>query len=111
VCDNDKEMETAKEWVETQNEAGLKFNVLTPEDIRKESPYFADDIPGGLECETDSLINPYLFCYSMVDKAREFVLDVKTQSEVTNITKRSEEHTSELQSRFDLVCRLLFEKK
>lgn len=87
VCDNDKEMETAKEWVETQNEAGLKFNVLTPEDIRKESPYFADDIPGGLECETDSLINPYLFCYSMVDKAREFGLDVKTQSEVTNITK------------------------
>src|SRR5207249_10270470 len=31
------------------------------------------------------------------------------RSEVT--TKRSEEHTSELQSRFDLVCRLLLEKK
>src|SRR5207249_7414335 len=27
------------------------------------------------------------------------------------IEKRSEEHTSELQSRFDLVCRLLLEKK
>src|SRR5207249_7907040 len=27
------------------------------------------------------------------------------------ITYRSEEHTSELQSRFDLVCRLLLEKK
>src|SRR5207249_10530345 len=26
-------------------------------------------------------------------------------------TKRSEEHTPELQSRFDLVCRLLLEKK
>src|SRR5207249_7207486 len=26
-------------------------------------------------------------------------------------TDRSEEHTSELQSRFDLVCRLLLEKK
>src|SRR5207249_9691060 len=26
-------------------------------------------------------------------------------------TMRSEEHTSELQSRFDLVCRLLLEKK
>src|SRR5438067_5113109 len=26
-------------------------------------------------------------------------------------THRSEEHTSELQSRFDLVCRLLLEKK
>src|SRR5437868_12514690 len=28
-----------------------------------------------------------------------------------NINQRSEEHTSELQSRFDLVCRLLLEKK
>src|SRR5699024_11684150 len=27
------------------------------------------------------------------------------------LCKRSEEHTSELQSRFDLVCRLLLEKK
>src|SRR5438067_2609630 len=27
------------------------------------------------------------------------------------VTMRSEEHTSELQSRFDLVCRLLLEKK
>src|SRR5699024_11939517 len=27
------------------------------------------------------------------------------------LTARSEEHTSELQSRFDLVCRLLLEKK
>src|SRR5207249_7158489 len=29
----------------------------------------------------------------------------------SSITTRSEEHTSELQSRFDLVCRLLLEKK
>src|SRR5699024_12152137 len=28
-----------------------------------------------------------------------------------NLLGRSEEHTSELQSRFDLVCRLLLEKK
>src|SRR5699024_11857354 len=31
--------------------------------------------------------------------------------EVFSATVRSEEHTSELQSRFDLVCRLLLEKK
>src|SRR5437868_15541781 len=29
----------------------------------------------------------------------------------TMLIERSEEHTSELQSRFDLVCRLLLEKK
>src|SRR5689334_24467090 len=31
--------------------------------------------------------------------------------ESTNATGRSEEHTSELQSQFHLVCRLLLEKK
>src|SRR5699024_11585372 len=31
--------------------------------------------------------------------------------DVSYIAVRSEEHTSELQSRFDLVCRLLLEKK
>src|SRR5699024_11490215 len=32
-------------------------------------------------------------------------------SRILNLNIRSEEHTSELQSRFDLVCRLLLEKK
>src|SRR5699024_12020347 len=32
-------------------------------------------------------------------------------AQVEGIPNRSEEHTSELQSRFDLVCRLLLEKK
>src|SRR5699024_12154179 len=31
--------------------------------------------------------------------------------EINALQSRSEEHTSELQSRFDLVCRLLLEKK
>src|SRR5207249_6418890 len=33
------------------------------------------------------------------------------ESHVVIVSDRSEEHTSELQSRFDLVCRLLLEKK
>src|SRR5438067_6511729 len=32
-------------------------------------------------------------------------------NDTNNFAGRSEEHTSELQSRFDLVCRLLLEKK
>src|SRR5699024_11694882 len=36
--------------------------------------------------------------------------DEKSEQEATE-KERSEEHTSELQSRFDLVCRLLLEKK
>ncbi|NEU31988.1 FAD-binding oxidoreductase [bacterium LRH843] len=87
VCDNDVEMEAAKKWVEIQNQSGLKFKLLDRFDIRQESPYFADDIPGGLECETDSLINPYLFCYSLIDKAKEYGLKLHTRTEVKRISK------------------------
>lgn len=87
VCDNEEEMAAAVDWVNTQNEAGLKFSVLDKTDIRNESPFFADDIPGGLVCETDSLINPYLFCYSLIHKAKQFGLTVQTNAEVINITK------------------------
>src|SRR5699024_11356334 len=45
----------------------------------------------------------------------EFIVQVGNVDDYKNdknrITSRSEEHTSELQSRFDLVCRLLLEKK
>src|SRR5699024_12320091 len=36
---------------------------------------------------------------------------VESGSSDSSVAVRSEEHTSELQSRFDLVCRLLLEKK
>src|SRR6266403_2787635 len=42
-------------------------------------------------------------------QTRAFLLDV--MREVVAVGNRSEEHTSELQSRRDLVCRLLLEKK
>src|SRR5699024_12162437 len=38
-------------------------------------------------------------------------IDSKTTLSNLGNPSRSEEHTSELQSRFDLVCRLLLEKK
>src|SRR5699024_2974509 len=41
------------------------------------------------------------------DRTKEFDFSMY----VRFLTMRSEEHTSELQSRFDLVCRLLLEKK
>src|SRR2546421_13047061 len=42
---------------------------------------------------------------------RDAPLDAKRPCDVHRFGRRSEEHTSELQSRSDLVCRLLLEKK
>src|SRR5207247_4670832 len=38
-------------------------------------------------------------------------ITTSTYVHIPDIVRRSEEHTSELQSRVDLVCRLLLEKK
>src|SRR5699024_12290351 len=43
-----------------------------------------------------------------LDNGAEILVEDKT---ISGLNSRSEEHTSELQSRFDLVCRLLLEKK
>src|SRR5699024_12215645 len=41
----------------------------------------------------------------------EFTASENGKTKYVGVDIRSEEHTSELQSRFDLVCRLLLEKK
>src|SRR5699024_11885386 len=48
---------------------------------------------------------------SVSDDADNLVVEVLLGDLRRDELKRSEEHTSELQSRFDLVCRLLLEKK
>src|SRR5438067_10575656 len=59
-----------------------------------------------------STLFPYttLFRSRRVDPAGVIVDPINFSSR-RSPSRRSEEHTSELQSRFDLVCRLLLEKK
>src|SRR5438094_6147160 len=47
-----------------------------------------------------------VYADSADDKGIQFVKELKSKLQI-----RSEEHTSELQSPYDLVCRLLLEKK
>jgi len=85
VCENDAEMEAAQKWVQQQQSAGLDFRMLDREDLRNESNYLADDLPGGLECRTDSIINPYMLTYSMIDRAKQFGAKIHTNTEVKNL--------------------------
>src|SRR5699024_12856756 len=55
----------------------------------------------GIPCERKSI-------YTDIEALRQMGYDILLQR---GRGGRSEEHTSELQSRFDLVCRLLLEKK
>src|SRR2546422_6205130 len=51
------------------------------------------------------------FCFARVPLLWHTRCSTRPQRAVTGFAHRSEEHTSELQSRLHLVCRLLLEKK
>ncbi|CDN36295.1 NAD(P)/FAD-dependent oxidoreductase [Bacillus thuringiensis] len=85
VCESDEEMEAAQQWVNRQKEAGLLFRMLDRQDIREESPFFADDLLGGLECATDSTVNPYLLAFSLLSEAQKFGAKAFKQTEVKSM--------------------------
>src|SRR5207249_10498325 len=51
------------------------------------------------------------FVERLVSQSTPAASEAAGEDWLTSLSTRSEEHTSELQSRFDLVCRLLLEKK
>src|SRR5437868_15516761 len=75
---------------------------------------FFFNAPATTEIYTLSLHDALPICkterFSLKTSARQESLRRKNSPNPQRST-RSEEHTSELQSRFDLVCRLLLEKK
>src|SRR5437868_11920421 len=64
-------------------------------------------LAGFLRCALPSLLGDRLTLFEiLLGQVSRFRFE-----RITPFAHRSEEHTSELQSRFDLVCRLLLEKK
>src|SRR5699024_11700875 len=73
---------------------------------------------GGRDMQVNGQFQPTIvaFCcnwcsYAGADLSGTNRLQYPANVKIIRIPCRSEEHTSELQSRFDLVCRLLLEKK
>ncbi|WP_025027901.1 NAD(P)/FAD-dependent oxidoreductase [Caldalkalibacillus mannanilyticus] len=87
VCETEEEMLAAEKWVKDQQAAGLPFRMLDQSDLRQESASFADDLLGGVECVSDSTVNPYLLTYSLFEAAKSYGAQVHTHTEVKNITR------------------------
>ncbi|MBJ8105398.1 MULTISPECIES: NAD(P)/FAD-dependent oxidoreductase [Bacillus cereus group] len=87
VCESDEEMEAAQQWVNRQKDAGLPFRMLDRQDIREESPFFADDLLGGLECATDSTVNPYLLAFSLLAESKKLGAKAFNHTEVKEMKR------------------------
>src|SRR5207249_5031679 len=76
-----------------------RSDLLTPEDTRR----VADDMRDQLRKDGAAAVDV------VATRAREGAAGIRELREwlESGVEARSEEHTSELQSRFDLVCRLL----
>ncbi|WHY92434.1 FAD-dependent oxidoreductase [Neobacillus cucumis] len=89
VCESEEEMSAAEQWVNRQKAAGLPFRMLDREDIRQESSFFADDLLGGLECATDSTVNPYLLSFALLEAAKKQGAKAYKQTEVKEMKKEN----------------------
>src|SRR3712207_7442112 len=77
--------------------------------FRSQDPYWAS-VAG--TCSRQACETTFGTAETPKNEARDFVIDRAFQNRlVFRTSNRSEEHTSELQSRQYLVCRLLLEKK
>src|SRR5699024_11957664 len=81
----------------------VKPLIGTPEDLREKLSKYTYIVRGGHEFDGREI--------SSLDEEHLYEIANVIKDKVDSIAIRSEEHTSELQSRFDLVCRLLLEKK
>jgi len=93
VCESEEEMEAAERWVAQNKAAGLPFRMLDRSDIRQESPFFADDLPGGLECATDATVNPYMLTYALAEGAKKNGVVMRTRTEVKAVERRAADGT------------------
>lgn len=85
VCETEEEMEAAHQWVKRQKEEGLPFRMLDRTDLKNETKYLADDLLGGLECATDSTVNPYLLTYSLYEGAKSYGAKLLKNTAVSNM--------------------------
>src|SRR5699024_11552107 len=82
--------------------------------VAHRAPHLLGPDPVGerlLDRARTEFLDDVVLCEAVGVGLAELLVHVLPESRESHRHQRSEEHTSELQSRFDLVCRLLLEKK
>src|SRR3989449_10634410 len=123
VAFDDQTADRLKEDVARQRQAGLRCDWLDGGEVRERWPGAAPECLGALFAPEDGAVDPQAVARACLADARRLgaafqpekierlqIANGRTTG-VISPRGRSEEHTSELQSRLHLVCRLLLEKK
>lgn len=85
VCDNEDEVQPARDWVERQRSAGVPMRFMDRAEIHERLPDLADDIPAGLYCRSDSTLNPLLYVHRLAAASREHGAEIRPHTRVLGI--------------------------
>lgn len=70
VCETDKEMEIAADYVRQLQDEGYSVHMCDPRELADREPYLAKDLPGGFWSDICSSMNPYKLCFAFVETAK-----------------------------------------
>ena len=109
VCLSESELKNRQQMLEkmaAEHPQGYPFEVLDLQQLREMVPEIGPEVAGATWGPEDGHVNPLYLMRALVSRFESLGGKLVNAGQV-----RSEEHTSELQSHHDLVCRLLLEKK
>src|SRR5699024_12250109 len=98
--------QTNSQTFPTRRSSDLKTYEKSGYDLSKVAERLIEKGEYQLALDTDESQLEKIITTLYANEDKELISDLNSD----NLSERSEEHTSELQSRFDLVCRLLLEK-
>src|SRR5699024_11445701 len=95
------------------NKPSIQIEVMRYSNFIKDLKLIKQIQRNDFNCDAEK---PYFDMDELLEKHNDKIFtnweqSLETYYDMKDFYKRSEEHTSELQSRFDIVCRLLLEKK
>ncbi|MEE8416558.1 MAG: FAD-dependent oxidoreductase [Desulfobacterales bacterium] len=85
AIENEAEMEVAIDFCQKLAGEGVPVRILDRHEVHDDAPRLADDVVGGMECDSDGLLNPMALAHGLTDGAKKAGAKIQNFSPVIDI--------------------------
>lgn len=103
IAEDDGDVKFCGQLMEKQLKLGLPVRWLDQQEIHSREPFLAPDIPGAIECDMDSSLNPMLATFAFARAARQRGVVFKTNCPVLGITRNSSGEVSAVETAYGSI--------